>query len=153
MKAFTKAYPELDSSYAAAVDHEIRPAVLAFSRRRSQEAKAPVYNYIFAFESLLLGGQLTGHNGDLHFMFHNALYMEAMCKKDITGRLQDDMAGAWASFAKTGSPNGEKLPVWEPYTEEKKACMIYGDKTVLKENHDEELVKLIENVPIPEKKL
>ncbi len=31
------------------------------------------------------------------------------------------------------------------YTEEKKACMIYGDKTVLKENHDEELVKLIEN--------
>ena len=79
--------------------------------------------------------------------------MEAMCKKDITGRLQDDMAGAWASFAKTGSPNGEKLLVWEPYTEEKKACMIYGDKTVLKENHDEELVKLIENAPIPEKKL
>ena len=33
---------------------------------------------------------------------------QAMCKKDITGRLQDDMAGAWASFAKTGSPNGEK---------------------------------------------
>ena len=86
-------------------------------------------------------------------MFHNALYMEAMYKKDVTVRLQDEMAGAWAGFAKTGSPNGEKLPTWEPYTEEKKACMIYGDKTVLKENHDEELVKLIENAPIPEKKL
>ncbi len=60
--------------------------------------------------------------------------MEAMYKKDVTVRLQDEMAGAWAGFAKTGSPNEEKLPTWEPYTEEKKACMIYGDKTVLKEN-------------------
>ncbi len=53
--------------------------------------------------------------------------MEAMYKKDVTVRLQDEMAGAWAGFAKTGSPNEEKLPTWEPYTEEKKACMIYGD--------------------------
>lgn len=133
-----------DPSYAAAVDHEIRPAVLDFSSRRTKEAEAPVYNYVFAFESPLLGGQLTGHNGDLHFMFHNALYMEAMYKKDITARLQDEMAGAWASFAKTGSPNGEQLPCWKPYTEEKKACMIYGDQTILRENHDRDLITLIE---------
>ena len=69
-----------------------------------------------------------------------------MYKKDVTARLQDDMAGAWASFAKTGSPNGEKLPVWETYTEEKKACMIYGDQTVLRENHDRALVALIETL-------
>ena len=143
-KAFAEAYPELDPSYAAAVDHEIRPAVLDFSSRRTKEAEAPVYNYVFAFESPLLGGQLTGHNGDLHFMFHNALYMEAMYKKDITARLQDEMAGAWASFAKTGSPNGEQLPCWKPYTEEKKACMIYGDQTILRENHDRDLITLIE---------
>ena len=73
-------------------------------------------------------------------------YMEAMYKKDVTDRLQNDMAGAWASFAKTGSPNGEKLPHWEPYTEEKKACMIYGDQTVLRENHDRELVTLLETL-------
>ena len=77
-------------------------------------------------------------------MFHNALYMEAMYKKDITARLQDEMAGAWASFAKTGSPNGEQLPCWKPYTEEKKACMIYGDQTILRENHDRDLITLIE---------
>ena len=67
-----------------------------------------------------------------------------MYKKDITARLQDEMAGAWASFAKTGSPNGEQLPCWKPYTEEKKACMIYGDHTILRENHDRDLITLIE---------
>ena len=35
-----------------------------------------------------------------------------MYKKDVTVRLQDEMAGAWAGFAKTGSPNEEKLPTW-----------------------------------------
>ena len=109
------------------MDHEIRPAVLEFSRRRS-ESQSSVYNYIFAFESPLLGGQLTGHNGDLHFMFHNALYMEAMYKKDVTVRLQDEMAGAWADFAKTGSEWREATNMGSPIQRKKQSCMIYGDK-------------------------
>ena len=36
-------------------------------------------------------------------MFHNALYMEAMYK-NVTVRLQDEMAGAWADFCKDRQP-------------------------------------------------
>lgn len=46
--------------------------------------------------------------------------MEAMYKKDVTVRLQDEMAGAWAGFAKTGSPNEEKLPHGSPIRRKRK---------------------------------
>lgn len=141
--AFKKAYPNIDLSYAACLDMGIRPAVIGFMNRRRREAVAPVYNYIFAYESQMMGGQLLGHNGDLHFMFHNALYIPAMFKPEITERVQNEMAGAWAAFAATGSPNGQGLPVWEAYTEEKKSCMIFGDATELKQNHDVELFSIM----------
>lgn len=39
------------------------------------------------------------------------------------------MSGYWANFAKTGDPNGEGLPVWEPYTVEHPGKLSLG-KTV-----------------------
>ena len=140
--AFEDAYPWMDPAYASCVDLSVRPAVIDFLNRRKKEAAAPVYNYLFAYEAPLLGGQLLGHNGDLHFMFHNALYIPALWKADITARVQDEMAGAWAAFAKTGSPNGEGLPLWEEYEENTRMCMIFGDRTVQGKHHDRELMKV-----------
>ena len=72
---FIKAYPELDWSYAAAVDTRRRLATLKFLEQRVKEATAPVYNYLFDFESPVMGGRLPSHSGELHFMFHNAFFM------------------------------------------------------------------------------
>lgn len=141
--AFAEAYPEVDSSYAVCLDTMVRSATIEYLNLRKREAHAPAYNYIFSFESSLMGGQLTGHNGDIHFMFHNALYMPAMYKPEVTSRLQDEMAGAWAAFATTGSPNGKNLPKWKEYNEKRKNCLLFGDTTLLKENHDEELLSTI----------
>jgi carboxylesterase type B len=53
------------------------------------------------------------------------------------------MAGAWAAFARNGVPDHDKLSVhWEPWDEEKKACLAFGDETMLKENHDSRLMEL-----------
>ena len=60
----------------------------------------------------------------------------------MTEKLQNEMAGAWAQFARTGCPNGDALPVWPAYTSGKKSCMCYNDTTVVKENHDGELLAL-----------
>lgn len=139
--AFEVAYPELDWRYAVAVDNNCRPATLAFLNRRSAEAEAPCYNYVFAFESPIMGGQLTGHNGDLHFMFHNASYMEGMCKPGVTERLEDDMGRAWSDFAKTGCPG------WEAYTPESGASMILGEVTELRHKHDTALLEIIRKHP------
>ncbi len=149
MEAYANAYPEVDVSYAAAVDRRVRPAVLEFTALRNRDAKAPVFNYIFAFESTFLGGQLPGHNGDLHFMFHNAFGQEAMRKEGVTGPLQDAMAGAWAAFAETGSPNGPGLPQWEPHTAEKPTTMLYGDHSHQVVGHDAELMEVLAALPKP----
>ena len=144
---FAKAYPGIDPSYAAAIDRRVRPAVLDFTAIRNRDARAPIYNYVFAFESTFLGGQLPGHNGDLHFMFHNAYGQEAMRKENVTGPLQDAMAGAWARFAETGNPNGGDLPRWDAYTQEHNAAMIYGDRNSMVIGHDRELQEILASLP------
>lgn len=143
-KEFQKAYPAIDYSYAVCVDNLIRPMLLDFLNRRTEEAQAPVYNYMFAFESTYMGGQLLGHNGELHFTFHNALYVEAMCKPGFTEKLQDEMAGAWAQFAYAGNPNRMGLPMWTAYTQKEKGCLIYGDNTAMAYKHDKDLLEEVE---------
>jgi para-nitrobenzyl esterase len=46
---------------------------------------------------------------------------------DKDGAVSEAMAGAWVRFAKTGSPNGEKLPVWPAYKAPAYAYLEYGD--------------------------
>ena len=149
LNAYESVYPEMDISYATCVDTMVRSATVSYLNLRTQSTCAPVYNYIFCFESVFMGGQLTGHNGDLHFMFHNACHIPAMCRKGITERLQNEMAGAWASFARTGNPNAEGLIFWPEYDCLKKSCMMFGNQTIVKENHDEVLLKEIQNAYKP----
>ena len=35
------------------------------------------------------------------------------------------MTDAWANFAKTGNPNGGKVPAWTPYTPDNKLLMRF----------------------------
>lgn len=146
MEAFKEAYPELDPSYASCLDIGVRPAVLEFLDQRLDMAKAPVYNYVFTFESTLYGGMLPGHNGDLHFMFHNALYNEGMCREGVTERVQDAMAGAWAQFAYSGNPNKPGAPTWEAYSRENQACMTFGSVVGTRCGHDRKLRDLTKDV-------
>ena len=145
--SFQSAYPDVDWRYAVAADMICRPAVLSFLDLRRQQATAPVYNYVFTFESPMDGGRLTGHNGDLHFMFHNASFMDAMCVPGVTERLEDDMAGAWAQFAYAGDPNRAGLAHWAPYTEEEGACMLFGERTTLTYGHDRALLSALTKYP------
>ncbi|MBR0087675.1 MAG: carboxylesterase/lipase family protein [Lachnospiraceae bacterium] len=136
MKAFEEAYPELDVSYAASVDLAMRPSSLEFLEKKKAVSDTPVFNYVVTYELPYLGGMMLGHNTDLHLMFHNALNVEGMIKEGVTERLQDEMAGAWAAFAKNGDPDHEKMIHWEAWDPRNKACMAFGDKTMLKINHD-----------------
>ena len=145
--AFARAYPELDWCYAATVDNLIRPATIALLTRRAAEADAPCYNYIFAFESRLKGGKLLGHNSDLHFMFHNADCMEAMCVPGVTEPLQDAMAGAWARFAETGDPNGPDLPAWQRFTRKADECLKLGMVIGMAPGHDRDLMAELAHFP------
>lgn len=144
---FEQAYPEMDVSYAQAVDTDFRLAAEAFVNRRIRECCAPVYNYIFTFESAFKGGMLIGHSCEIPFVFHNAGFTETCCKSGITERLQEEVSQAWIHFAYSGNPNHKSLPLWKPYSKDEGCCMALGDVTVLKTGHfDRNLVKSLKDI-------
>ena len=42
--------------------------------------------------------------------------------------LEAAMSSYWANFAKTGDPNGEDLPTWQPYTAEHPVRMLLAEE-------------------------
>lgn len=143
--AFQKAYPEVDYVYAASLDLSARPAVIDFLAQKAAQGGANAYGYILTFEQSYLGGIMLGHNTDLHFIFHNALQVEGMVKEGVTARLQDEMAGAWAAFARTGDPNHSELTdSWKPFTAQEHETYAFGDESMLKTGHDIELMQFEE---------
>ena len=44
----------------------------------------------------------------------------------------------------TGNPENENLPVWEAYTPDRRACMVFGDEELgVRLDHDRALVKAV----------
>ena len=153
MAEFGKAYPEMDVSYAGATDIRFRIPQLLFMEKRYEMAKAPVWCYMFTYESLFMGGVLPGHGGELPFMFGNADHNVAMFREGVSGRLMAEMERSWLSFAYTGNPNGSHIAKWEAWDPERRACMNLGCTTVLKHGHDERLLQLLKDKEIGEIKI
>ena len=143
MKEFEAAYPELDVAYAGMPDTRFRVGSVDFMDLRAKSGAAPIYGYIFTYESAFKGGVLTGHGGELPFMFGNADHNIAMFRGEETERLRLAMSRSWAAFAYTGNPNCPYTPEWPEHKPETRYCMAFGNQIFLKENHDEKLMKLM----------
>jgi para-nitrobenzyl esterase len=90
--------------------------------------RTPVYAYKF-IRKLPGGGGLytTGafHSAELWYVFETL----DRCWRPFTENdyaLAKQIAFYWTNFAKTGNPNGDGLPKWEPYTETNKNIHILG---------------------------
>ena len=94
-------------------------------------------------ESPYKNGSLPWHNFDEAFMFHNAQYIEAAYIPGVSEKLQDQMAGAWVAFAKTGNPGIDLLPEWPATTPDTVNTMIFDRECRLGANHDVELMDLL----------
>jgi para-nitrobenzyl esterase len=46
-------------------------------------------------------------------------------------KLADAMSDAWIEFARSGAPATPKLPSWSPYDAEKRATMVFDDRSEL----------------------
>jgi para-nitrobenzyl esterase len=98
------------------------------AERKAALGRAPVYMYRFQWYSPVSGGRLRAmHCMDIPFVFENI-----DLSKSVVGdgreryALAERMSTAWVSFARTGNPNNELLPGWEPFTVAKRATMIFN---------------------------
>lgn len=145
LNEFKKVYPEYKTKDLFDVDLRFRPGAVEQASIKYAQGGAPVYMYLFAWESPALDGKLRSmHCMELPFVFNNISRT-----REMTGggeeayQLADKVSSAWINFAKTGNPNAEGLPEWEPFNPENGATMIFNNICEIKHNHDKELLNIV----------
>src|SRR6516225_4708297 len=118
---FQKAFPKKKVQDVLYFANTSRPTVKQTLAWKLEKSKTPVWNYLFAWEYPVNGGVTAFHCSEIAFVFHNV--NEPHIKLATGGgatalALQDKVAGAWLSFAKTGNPGAGFKPwtVAEPNT-------------------------------------
>ena len=143
--AFAAAYPRRHRADALYVDSFLRIPALKTARLKADQKGAPVYNYLFTWDTPLLGGfPMSFHTSEITFVMNSlALTETAHGNGDAAKALADTMSRAWVAFARTGNPNVKGLPHWRPYSRESGTTMIFKDQPEVKSHHDVELMKLL----------
>jgi para-nitrobenzyl esterase len=145
--AVKKAYPnDTKPTDLLDVDVMFRPgAVVQANEKSSVVGGAPVYMYLFTWQSPSLGGKFKAvHCMELPFVFNNI----ARCEEMTGGTkeayiLADKMSQSWINFARNGNPNHKDLPNWMPYNAQNTATMFFDNQCVVKPQQDKELFQLL----------
>ena len=89
------------------------------------------------------------HCMDIPFVFNNADRHSSMTGGGADAlKLADEMSSAWINFARTGNPQTDSLPTWEPYSRESGATMIFDRKCKVVRNHDKDLMSFVREFPL-----
>jgi para-nitrobenzyl esterase len=112
--------------FTAATDHGFLRRTLALADLKANQHGAPVYAYLFNWNTPMDGGRwLSPHGLDIGFVFDNLAKSESLSGTgDAPQRIADMMSEAWIAFARDGDPNHPGLPTWTPYTAEHRATML-----------------------------
>lgn len=159
--AFAKAYPKHQPKDLIDVDFVFRPGALEQARLKVMQQGAPVWMYLFAWESPVMDGMLRStHCMEIPFVFDNAARHAVMTGGGAEAvSLAHKMSQAWVNFARTGNPNladresdnetahVQGLPRWNPYTPDGGDTMWFDNRCEIKHNHDKELIEIIRSFP------
>ena len=144
--AVKKAYPnDTRPNDLIDIDGFFRPGMVAQAIAKSGSSAAPVYSYLFAWQSPVMDGAYKAvHCMEIPFTMSNIARCEEMTGGGKEAYvLADKMSQAWINFARTGNPNHKGLPVWHNYSESNGATLIFDNQCVEKYNHDKEVLALM----------
>jgi para-nitrobenzyl esterase len=103
--------------------------VPAIRMLEAQLPHAPVWTYLFTWETPVFGGVLKStHALEIPFMWDN---LGRQGSEMFTGtgedrqKIADAMHRAWTAFAHTGDPNHAGLPAWPRYDLDRRATMRF----------------------------
>ena len=148
--AYKKAYPDFKPQDLIDIDLVFRPGAVEQGQLKAAQKGAPVYMYLFTWESPVMDGILRStHCMDIPFVFNNADRHSSMTGGGADAlKLADEMSSAWINFARTGNPQTDSLPTWEPYSRESGATMIFDRKCKVVRNHDKDLMSFVREFPL-----
>ena len=101
---------------------------ITLAERKVAQKGAPVYMYLFAFESERPAAQgvtypsKAAHASEIPFKFNHPESVGS--KRDDRFRAVRNMSRAWASFARSGNPSHDEIPAWPAYTLDTRATMF-----------------------------
>jgi para-nitrobenzyl esterase len=145
MAAVKKAYPATSkTSEYTDIDFIFRPGAVIQAKLKSEQGGAPVYMYIFTWQSPVNDGIYKAmHCMEIPFVFNNISRCEEMTgggKEALV--LADKISSAWINFAKTGNPSAPGLPQWPKYNTANGATMIFDNTCVIRNNPDKDLLDI-----------
>lgn len=125
----------------------------SFNRRNAIEqcqAKAalggaPAYLYQFAWETPVLDGLPRAyHCAELPFVFANAeREIQATGGGEEASLIEDQLAGCWTAFARSGSPQHEKIPGWQPVQGNAAPTMVFDAPAHFESGTDAPLLEIV----------
>ena len=143
--AVKKAYPnDTKATDLIDVDDMFRRSALRMADLRVAASSAPVYMYLFTWQSPVMDGVYKSlHCMEIPFVFNNIARCEEMTGggKDAYV-LAEKVSKAWVNFARNGNPNHAGLPAWQNYTTQNGATMIFDNQCVEKYHHDKEFLSI-----------
>lgn len=150
LAAFEKAYPNYQPKDLLDVDFIFRPGAIEQAKLKVAQYGAPVYMYLFTWESPILDGSLRStHCMEIPFVFNNIDNSKSMTgNSENAYTLADKVSSAWINFARTGNPNAPNLPQWEAYTPGEGTTMFFNNTCEIKHNHDKELLDIVMMFPV-----
>ena len=123
---------------------------MAQAKLKASQQGAPVYMYLFTWESPVIDGMFRStHCMEIPFVFNNISRHASMTGgTKYAQQLSDKMSNAWINFAYHGNPNIDELPKWEPYDAENGATMFLDNLCEVRNNHDKELLNIVMTLPV-----
>lgn len=146
---YSRAYPDYKDADLMDTDYMFRGNAVKQGKVKANQGGAPVWMYIFGWQSPVLDGALRStHCMEIPFVFNNAEVHSSMTGGGESALLlADRMSQAWVNFARYGNPNGKEgipgVPEWEPYTPEEGNTMWWDDTCTIKKNHDKDLLEFV----------
>lgn len=116
---------------------------ITLAERKAAQNRAPVYMYLFAFESEMPAARgvsypaKAAHAAEMPFKFNHPERINS--KREDRFQAARNMSRAWASFARTGNPSHDEIPAWPAYTLDRRATMFLDARcTVVDDPYREE---------------
>jgi para-nitrobenzyl esterase len=133
--SYRKVEPDTSPSelfFVISSDAQFLPGSLQIAERKSAAGRAAAYMYYIDWRTPVDGGRWGSPHGlEIAFVFDNVDKTLSMTGPPTvrTRAISDQMSSAWVAFARTGRPQGARIPTWPAYDAARRSTMIFGDNT------------------------